>query len=156
VNRNIKNPDCAVIIAQGAGIKTTATRLKQAVTRRSRGFVLWEIMLALTIFCVVAVSLTSAVHQIVDTSILLRDEAQVRLELQNLLTESVTAQIKPGRSEVPVGDGRVHYEKVIRVIQAKTALGVVLPNLYEIAIQGSWKASGQERSAHAVIIVYRP
>jgi type II secretory pathway pseudopilin PulG len=137
-------------------MKTTTTRLMQGRTKRSQGFVLWEIMLALTIFCVVAVSLTSAVHQIVDTSILLRDEAQVRLELQNLLTESVTAQIKPGKSEVPVGDGRVHYEKVIRVIQAKTALGVVLPNLYEIAIQGSWKASGQERSAHAVIIVYRP
>jgi hypothetical protein len=113
-------------------------------------------MLALTIFCVVAVSLTSAVHQIVDTSILLRDESQVRLELQNLLTETATAKVKPGKSEVQVGDGRVHYERDIRAIQAKTATGVVLTNLYEITIKGSWKASGQERSAHAEVIVYRP
>ena len=126
------------------------------MTIRSRGFVLWEIMLALTIFCVVAVALTSAVHQIVDTSILLRDESQVRLELQNLLTESASGQLKPGKSEVQVGDGRVHYEKEIRVIQAKTATGVVLSGLYGIIIQGSWKASGQERSAHAEVIVYRP
>jgi prepilin-type N-terminal cleavage/methylation domain-containing protein len=156
VNRNIKNPACAALIAQKIGIKTIAAGSTQSVTRRSRGFVLWEIMLALTIFCVVAVALTSAVHQIVDTSILLRDESQVRLELQNLLTESVTAKMKPGKSEVQVGDGRVHYEKAIRVIQAKTATGVVLPNLYEITVQGSWKASGQERSAHAEVIVYRP
>jgi prepilin-type N-terminal cleavage/methylation domain-containing protein len=156
VNRNIKTPDCAALIVQGAGITTTTTSLMEGVIRRSRGFVLWEIMLALTIFCVVAVALTSAVHQIVDTSILLRDESQVRLELQNLLTESATTQIKPGKSEVQVGDGRVHYEKVIRVVQAKTATGVVLPNLYEITLQGSWKASGQERSAHAALIVYRP
>jgi hypothetical protein len=113
-------------------------------------------MLALTIFCVVAVALTSAVHQILDTSILLRDESQVRLELQNLLTETVTAKVKPGKSEVQVGDGRVHYERDIRAIQAKTATGVVLQNLYEITIKGSWKASGQERSAHAEVIVYRP
>jgi prepilin-type N-terminal cleavage/methylation domain-containing protein len=156
VNRNIKNPDFAAITAQRAGVKTITTSSAMGVARRSQGFVLWEIMLALTIFCVVAVALTSAVHQIVDTSILLRDESQVRLELQNLLTESVTAQIKPGKSEVQVGDGRVHYEKEIRVIQAKTATGVVLPNLYEITVQGSWKASGQERSAHAGVIVYRP
>jgi hypothetical protein len=156
VNRNIKNSDFVAITAPNTGINTIATGLTPGVTRRSRGFVLWEIMLALTIFCVVAVSLTSAVHQIVDTSILLRDESQVRLELQNLLTESATAPIKPGKSEVQVGDGRVHYQKEIRVIQAKTATGVVLPNLYEITVQGSWKASGQERSAHAGVIVYRP
>jgi prepilin-type N-terminal cleavage/methylation domain-containing protein len=134
-------------------IGTSSTR---SISACSQGFVLWEIMLALTIFCVVAVALTNAVHQIVDTSILLRDEAQVRLELQNLLTETVTTKIQPGKSEVQVGDGRVHYEKEIRLIRAKTATGVDLPNLYEIMVHGSWKASGQERSDHAEVIVYRP
>jgi prepilin-type N-terminal cleavage/methylation domain-containing protein len=126
------------------------------LSRRSRGFVLWEIMLALTIFCVVAVALTTAVHQIVDTSILLRDEAQVRLELQNLLAETVTLKVKPGKSEVQIGDGRVRYEREIRAIKAKTAAGVDLPNLYQISVRGSWKASGRERSDHAEVIVYRP
>jgi prepilin-type N-terminal cleavage/methylation domain-containing protein len=133
-----------------------ATNSTPNMNIRSRGFVLWEIMLALTIFCVVAVALTSAVHQIVDTSILLRDESQVRLELQNLLTETATSKIRPGKSEVQVGDGRVHYEKEIRVVQAKTATGVILTSLYEIIVQGSWNASGQERSAHAELIVYQP
>ena len=44
----------------------------------ANGFVLWEVMLALTIFAVVAVALTTALQQTVDTSILLRDESQVR------------------------------------------------------------------------------
>ncbi len=113
-------------------------------------------MLALTIFCLVAVALTTAVHQTVDASILLRDESQVRLELQNLLTETSVQKMTPGKSEVQVGDGRVHYEKIIRAIQAKTAAGVVLPNLYEITVQASWNASGQSRSDRAQIFVYRP
>jgi hypothetical protein len=113
-------------------------------------------MLALTIFCVVAVALMTAVHQTVDASILLRDESQVRLELQNLLTETAALKLKPGKSPVPVGDGRVHYEKEIRAVSAKTAAGVVLPNLYEITVQASWRSSGQDRSAHAEVIVYQP
>jgi type II secretory pathway pseudopilin PulG len=123
---------------------------------RSRGFVLWEIMLALMIFCLVAVALTTALQQTSDASILLRDEAQVRLELQNLLTETAAQKLKPEKSEVRVGDGRVRYEREVRAIQAKNATGVVLTNLYEIIVQATWKASNQERSAHAEVIVYQP
>jgi prepilin-type N-terminal cleavage/methylation domain-containing protein len=141
---------------KGAATGTIATISANGISRRSRGFVLWEIMLALTIFCVVAVALTIALHQVADASILLRDESQVRLELQNLLLETAALKMVPGKSEVKVGDGRVHYEKQIRVVQAKTAAGAVLPSLYEIVLQASWTASGQQRSAHAEVIVYRP
>ncbi len=112
-------------------------------------------MLALMIFCLVAVALTTALQQTVDASILLRDESQVRLEMQNLLIETAAQKLKPGKSEVQVGDGRVHYEREIRAVQAKTAAGVLLPNLYEISVQASWRASGQDRSNHAEVIVYQ-
>ena len=55
--------------------QTTTTLTTNNMAKRSRGFVLWEIMLALTIFCVVAVALTTAVQQTVEASILLRDES---------------------------------------------------------------------------------
>jgi hypothetical protein len=113
-------------------------------------------MLALTIFCVVAVALTTALHQTVDASILLRDESQVRLELQNLLTETAAIKLKPGKSVMLMGDGRVRYETEVRAVQAKTASGVPLPNLYEISVQASWRSSGQDRSGHADLIVYQP
>jgi Na+-translocating ferredoxin:NAD+ oxidoreductase RnfG subunit len=113
-------------------------------------------MLALTIFSLVAVALTTAVQQTADAAIILRDESQVRLELQNLLTETATLKLKPGRTEVKVGDGRVHYVTVVRAVSAKTAAGVVLTNLYDITAQASWRASGQDRSDHAEVIVYQP
>ena len=109
-------------------------------------------MLALMIFCLVAVALTTALYRTVDASILLRDESQVRLEMQNLLIETAAQKLKPGKSEVQVGDGRVHYERDVRAVQAKTAAGVLLPNLYEISVRASWRASGQDRSNHAEVI----
>jgi type II secretion system protein I len=123
---------------------------------RSRGFVLWEVMLALTIFCAVAVALTSALQQTIDTSIILRDESQVRLEMQNLLDETTATKLKPGKSEIETGDGRVRYEREVRAIQAKTARGELLPSLYEIKVQASWKSSGRDRSDSAALIVYQP
>jgi prepilin-type N-terminal cleavage/methylation domain-containing protein len=124
--------------------------------RASKGFVLWEIMLALTIFAVVAVALTAALQQTVDASILLRDEAQVRLEIQNLLAETNSMKLKPGKTQVQTGDRRVRYEREIRLVKAKTARGEVLPDLYEIIIRASWQSSGRNRSDSASLIVYQP
>jgi prepilin-type N-terminal cleavage/methylation domain-containing protein len=124
--------------------------------RSSNGFVLWEIMLALTIFAVVAVALTTALQQTVETSILLRDESQVRLEIQNLLAEATSVKVKPGKSEIQTGDGRVRYEREIRAVEAKTARGEVLRDLYEIVIKASWKSSGRDRSDGAALVVYQP
>jgi type II secretory pathway pseudopilin PulG len=139
-----------------AGITRTRSFLTNTLSKRSRGFVLWEIMLALMIFCLVAVALTTALYRTVDASILLRDESQVRLEMQNLLIETAAQKLKPGKSEVQVGDGRVHYERDVHAVQAKTAAGVLLTNLYEISVRASWRASGQDRSNHAEVIIYRP
>jgi Na+-translocating ferredoxin:NAD+ oxidoreductase RnfG subunit len=113
-------------------------------------------MLALTIFAVVAVALTTALQQTVDTSILLRDESQVRLEMQNLLAEATSGKLKPGKTEIQTGDGRVRYEREIRLVKAKTERGEVLPDLYDIVIEATWKSSGRDRSDRAALIVYQP
>jgi hypothetical protein len=113
-------------------------------------------MLALTIFCVVAVALTSALHQTVDASIMLRDESQVRIELQNALTTTASQKLKIGKSDVQEGDGRIHYEREVRSVLAKTAKGVMVPNLYEIGVRAFWRSAGQDRSEQAEVIVYQP
>ncbi len=126
------------------------------INHRPGGFVLWEVMLALTIFCVVAVALTSALHQTVDASIMLRDESQVRIELQNALTIAASEKLKIGKSDVQEGDGRIHYEREVRSVLAKTAKGVVVPNLYEIVVRAFWRSAGQNRSEQAEVILYPP
>jgi type II secretory pathway pseudopilin PulG len=130
--------------------------VRHAVSNGSGGFMLWEVMLALTIFCVVAVALTSALYQTVDAAILIRDESQVRVEIQNLLNRASTEKLKVGKSEVQEGDGRIHYEREIRAVLAKNVKGVSVPNLYEIIIRASWRSASQDRSEEARVIVYQP
>ena len=137
-------------------MSTNSHAATRNIPKRSRGFMLWEVMLSLTIFCIVAISLTSALQQTVEAAILLRDESQVRIELQNLLNRTVAEKLKIGKSEVKEGDGRVHYEREIRAVLAKTAKGVPVPDLYEIIVRASWRSAGQDRSNQAEVIVYRP
>jgi type II secretory pathway component PulJ len=138
------------------GMSTNSHAATRKIPKRSKGFMLWEVMLSLTIFCIVAISLTSALQQTVEAAILLRDESQVRIELQNLLNRTVAEKLKIGKSEVKEGDGRVHYEREIRAVLAKTAKGVPVPDLYEIIVRASWRSAGQDRSNQAEVIVYRP
>jgi type II secretory pathway component PulJ len=138
------------------GMSTNSIATTHRISKRSAGFMLWEVMLAVTIFCVVAISLAAALQQTVDAAILLRDESQVRIELQNLLNRTVAEKLKIGKSEVKEGDGRVHYEREIRAVLAKTAKGVPVPDLYEIIVRASWRSGSQDRSDQAQLIVYRP
>jgi len=128
--------------------------------RRSRqgdaGFVLWEMMLALMIFCVVAVSLTTALRQAIDTVILLRDDAQTRHDFENLLNEATVTRLQPGKEDLTVGDGRIHYEREVVRLQPKTVRGELVPNLYDVTIRATWQAGGQTRTSQVRSVIYQP
>jgi hypothetical protein len=124
--------------------------------RTSKAFVLWEMMLALMIFSVVAVSLATALHQTIDSTIFLKDESQVRHDLENILAESSVAKLKPGKDDLQVGDGRIQYEREVTRIQPKTERGELLSNLLQVTVRATWQAQGQARSSQAQVVVYQP
>lgn len=121
-----------------------------------QAFVLWEMMLALMIFSVVAVSLTTALHQTIDSATFLRDESRVRHDLENILAESSVAKLKPGKDDLHVGDGRIQYEREVTRIQPKTERGELLSNLLQVTVRATWQSQGKSRSSQAQVVVYQP
>ncbi|HEX3445783.1 MAG TPA: hypothetical protein VHS80_13790 [Chthoniobacterales bacterium] len=120
------------------------------------GFVLWEILLALSIFCIVALSLTTALQQGAETARLLRQDSQVRHDLETILAETSTTKLAAGRSEVPLGDQRVRYERQIAPVVAKNSKGQPLDHLWRITVRAAWQETNQSRSSQAELIVYQP
>jgi type II secretory pathway pseudopilin PulG len=120
------------------------------------GFVLWEILLALTIFCIVALSLTTALQRAAETARLLRQDSQVRHDLESILAETSVTKLAPGRSEVPLGDQRVRYERQIAPVVAKNSKGQPLDHLWRITVRATWQETNQSRSSQAELIVYQP
>jgi type II secretory pathway component PulJ len=118
--------------------------------------VLWEMLLALSIFSIVALSLTVALQQAADTARLLRQDSQVRHQLESILAESTTIKLAAGKNEIAAGDQRVHYQREIAPVLAKNSRGQVLEHLWRITVRASWQETNQSRSSQADIIVYQP
>jgi prepilin-type N-terminal cleavage/methylation domain-containing protein len=120
------------------------------------GFVLWEMLLALSIFSIVALSLTTALEQAADTARFLRQESQVRHDLESILAESSTSKLAAGKSDVPLGDQRVRYEREVVPVQAKNSKGQPLDHLWRVTVRARWQERNQSRSSQAEFVVYQP
>ncbi len=104
----------------------------------------------------VAVSLTTALRQAIDSVIILRDDAQTRHDFQNLLSELPTLKLQPGKEDLNVGDGRIRYERDVRRLELKTIRGELVPDLYQVTFRAFWRAGGQDRSQQVSSVIYQP
>jgi prepilin-type N-terminal cleavage/methylation domain-containing protein len=123
---------------------------------RLHGFVLWEMLLALSIFSIVALSLTIALQQAANTARLLRQDSQVRHELESILAESTTIKLATGKNEIATGDQRVHYQREIVPVLTKNSRGQLVDHLWRVTVRANWQETNQSRSSQAEIIVYQP
>src|ERR1700756_5681871 len=96
---------------------------------RRSGFVLWEMLLGLAIFCVGAIALTTALQQAVDTVILIHDESEVRQDLESILAEASVNKLQPGKTAIFMGDHRIQYEREAVSLPARNTNGQPVANL---------------------------
>ena len=134
--------------------------MSNLVTQRSngrvRGFILWEMLLALGIFCVGAIALTAAVQQAVDTVTLIHDESQIRQDLESILAETSVSKIQAGKTAIFMGDRRIQYEREASLYSAKNSKGQAVANLWQVTVRATWQARNQVRTLEAREIFFQP
>ena len=128
---------------------------QQLAASRS-GFVLWEMLLALGIFCVGAIALTTALHQSVDTVILIHDESEVRQDLESILAEASVNKLQPGKTAIFMGDHRIQYEREVVSLPAKNSRGQPVANLWQVTVRATWSARNRVRTSEAQEVLFQP
>jgi hypothetical protein len=123
---------------------------------RTDGFVLWEMLLALGIFCLGAIALTTALQRSVDTVILIHDESEVRQDLESILAEASAIKLQAGKTAIFMGDHRIQYEREVVSISAKNSKGQVVPNLWQVVVRATWTSRNRVRSGEAQEILFQP
>jgi type II secretory pathway pseudopilin PulG len=123
---------------------------------RTDGFVLWEMLLALGIFCLGAIALTTALQHSVDTVILIHDESEVRQDLESILAEASAIKLQAGKTAIFMGDHRFQYEREVVSFSAKNSKGQVVPNLWQVTVRATWKARNQVRTGEAQEVFFQP
>jgi type II secretory pathway pseudopilin PulG len=132
----------------------TANRKRLTVNRG--GFVLWEMLLGLAIFCVGAIALTTALQQAVDTVILIHDESEVRQDLESILAEATAIKLQPGKAAIFMGDHRIQYEREVVSLPEKNWKGQPVANLWKVTVRATWSARNKVRTSEAEEVLFQP
>lgn len=123
----------------------------------ARGYVLLEIIIALTVFAVAVTGLASVLHSSLDASNLLRRQASVRRGLEAILVEAKT---KTKREEMTLsyrdeGLG-LEFKSEVEEIKWNNRRGLPVKGLFKLrAVATDLRASRQLHDT-AEIYVYRP
>lgn len=123
----------------------------------SGGYVLLEIIIALTVFAVSVAGLASVLHSSLDSSNLLRRQAAIRRGLEAILVE---AKAKPKREEMPMNytdDGLgVEYRTELEELKWVNRRGLPVKGLYVLRAVAKDSRVSKPLNDSAEVYVYRP
>ena len=125
-------------------------------TRNVSAFVLWEMLLALGIFCMGAIALTTALQQSVDTVTLIHDESEVRQDLESILAEASATKLQAGKTAIFMGDHRIQYEREVVSLPATNSKGQPVANLWQVTVRATWLARNRVRTSEAQEVFFQP
>lgn len=123
----------------------------------SGGYVLLELIIALTVFAVSVAGLASVLHSSLDSSNLLRRQAAIRRGLEAILVE---AKAKPKREEMPIqykdDDLGVEYRTELEELKWVNRRGLPVKGLYVLRAVAKDSRVSQPLNDSAEVYVYRP
>lgn len=123
-----------------------------------RGFVLLEVVLALALFGMVAVSMTMAINEIANASRSARQEGQVLRVMESVLAQVVHQQeLKPGSSSFAPNNEGVAADAVVEKAVLKTRNKSELDHMFRVTVN-AWISDGRKRLMKRQIetFVYAP
>ncbi len=124
--------------------------MKSPVQRRSRGFLLLEMVLALTVFAIAVTGFVKALHYAAKTAELAQSELRITSILESAMDETLSLPaLEEGTTQTTVGDTGVDLDTTIKLMDdLQNKDGQPLPEMYNIKIDAKWYENGvwQERS----------
>ena len=118
--------------------------------------VLFEVIIALTIFTVAAFSLVMALHSAFDAA-MDRNEIDVAIRgLENQMSLLHAARVIPVQQDLPDDGSGIVYHLVIAQEQMQDQKKQFVPNMYRATITATWKSRGQDQERAVTELIYQP
>jgi hypothetical protein len=125
--------------------------------RRGRqGMVLFEVVIALAIFAMVAFSLVMALDSSFDAATE-RNQIEVAIRgLDNQLALLHSARVVPGEQDVPDDGSGIIYHLSIAQEQFQDQKKQPVPNMYRATITATWTFRGEQQEKDISQLIYQP
>lgn len=125
--------------------------MKFEVSRKNRGYLLLEVVLAIAVFAIACTGLTVAFHRMAAAASLAQSELRITRILDSALTEQLSLpMLEEGVTQVPIEGSDIELDVVIEPIEdMENQDGELLQQMFHIRIIANWYENGawQERSA---------
>ena len=119
--------------------------------KKTKGFLLLEVVLALSVFAIACTGLTVAFHRMAGAASLAQSELRITRILDSALTEQLSMPtLEEGVAQIPVEGTDIELDVVIEPIEdMENQDGELLQQMFHIKIIANWYENGawQERSA---------
>ncbi len=137
--------------------RTGATAADGGIAVARGGYMLLEVIIALTIFAIVAVGLAEALQGSIEAANFLTREDAIRRGLEAVMIE---ARAKPKRGEMALSyrdeSLGVDYQTTLEPVQFLNRAGEPVSHLYQLRATARYMVDGKEVSDGVQVYVHRP
>lgn len=142
----------------GARSRSAAVDPPHSSFRRNGGggYILFELVLALTIFAIAVLGLAKSLNQALETANLLRRDQIIRIGMRSMLEEirnKPIAQMSTSKMDTTYG---ITYTSTSETVSLKTTSGSVLSDMYNLTIRATSSFDGVPQEDTLSVYVYKP
>lgn len=122
----------------------------------SRGYILFELVLALTIFAIAVLGLAKALNQALETANLLKRDQIIRIGMRNFFEEirnKPLAQMSTTQTDTTYG---ITFTSSTEALSLKTTSGNILSDMYNLTIHATSSFDGVPQEDTLNVYVYKP
>lgn len=130
--------------------------MKTASSKRPRGYILFELVIALTIFALAVLGLAKALNQALETANLLKRDQIIRIGMRNHLEEirrKPISEMSITKMDTTYG---VTYTSSTEPVSLKTTNGGTLSDIYNLTIKATSSFDGVPQEDTLNVYVYKP
>ncbi|MCF7787531.1 MAG: hypothetical protein K9N47_15485 [Prosthecobacter sp.] len=122
----------------------------------SRGSILFELVLALTIFAIAVLGLAKALNQALETANLLKRDQIIRIGMRNVFEELRNKPLAKMSTTLMDTTYGITYTSTTEALSLKTTNGGVLSDMYKLSIHATSSFDGVPQDDTLDVYVYKP
>lgn len=121
-----------------------------------QGYILFELVLAITIFSIAVLGLAKALNQSLDTANLLKRDQIIRVGMRNFFEEIRRKPLTDMSTSYMDTTYGITYTSTTEPVSLRTTSGSTLPDLYNLTIKATSEFNGIPEEATLSVYVHKP
>lgn len=122
----------------------------------SRGYILFELVLALTIFAIAVLGLAKSLNQVLETANLLKRDQIIRIGMRNVFEELRNKPLAKMSTTISDTTYGITYTTSTEALSLKTTSGGILSDMYKLNIHATSSFDGVPQEDTLDVYVYKP